>query len=69
MLSVLSLKGAPVASEAAPKFEPTMTYGKLPVPVYGSFDGNSVGNTYTGITPAEGKTYVLLPWMKKGDKK
>mmetsp|Transcript_13528 Transcript_13528/g.32038 ORF Transcript_13528/g.32038 Transcript_13528/m.32038 type:complete len:106 (+) Transcript_13528:56-373(+) len=50
-------------SEAYP--QPTMTYGQLPVPVYGTFDGKSVGNKYSQLSPQEGKTFVLLPWMKK----
>ena len=40
-----------------------MTYGKLPVPVYGSFDGQKVGNKYNGIVPKAGETFVYLPWM------
>lgn len=66
---ILSVLGAAVVGVAAAqpasagRYEPTMTYGQLPVPVYGAFDGKSVGNKYEGIKPAESKTFTYLPWM------
>lgn len=54
---------AAAAPSEAVKFEPKMTYGKLPVPVYGSFDGQKVGNKYQGIQAKAGETFVVLPWM------
>jgi hypothetical protein len=63
-----SIVGAALAqpSEAlGPKFEPKMSYGRLPVPVYGAFDGYSVGNKYHQPATQPGKTIQLLGWMRK----
>ena len=63
-----AIVGAAVAqpSEAlGPKFEPTMSYGRLPVPVYGAFDGKSIGNKYHQPASQSGKTIQLLGWMRK----
>ncbi len=46
------------------KFEPKLSYGKLPVPVYGAFDGNKPGNKYSQPASKEGVTFVTLDYMK-----
>ena len=50
------------------KFEGSdLVYGTIPPPVYGSYYGtnmgNTAGNSYQGIKPKAGETFVYLPWM------
>eukprot|EP00617_Octactis_speculum_P025188 CAMPEP_0185748414 /NCGR_PEP_ID=MMETSP1174-20130828/7098_1 /TAXON_ID=35687 /ORGANISM="Dictyocha speculum, Strain CCMP1381" /LENGTH=109 /DNA_ID=CAMNT_0028424073 /DNA_START=136 /DNA_END=462 /DNA_ORIENTATION=+ len=61
-LSLLGVTTLAAEPSKAVKFEPTMSFGRLPVPVYGAADGMKVGNSYEGIKPKETETFVYLPW-------
>ena len=44
-----------------------LVFEPIPPPVYGSYygtnKGNTAGNTYEGIKPTAGETFVYLPWF------
>ena len=52
-IAAVTAFGAVAEPSNAVKFEPSMSFGQLPVPVYGAYsgkyDGKGIGNKYEGI--------------------